>query len=336
MKSIGIKKDLPITHSIYYLLTPKFLRGLPIIFWGSFSILAFGIATFLVRQFGENVSLETIAAFCSLFTLIPMSHIQDYRRFYILIEDYIDLYKLDSNNSEILWSMLNKIFAIKNPTMWVVSITANIICTVILMYLGLPFRSTLVNLLAIIAFEIIVFFGGQSAYTTLADLTLLKKFASLSPRMDFLATFPLKLKEFSTAYYLNSSLHILLIYVMLLVMVFRGPYSISLVLTLLLVVIALLPTTYIGYFFYQVHKIMVVIKQRNIEIIEDKIRNHWKNNFDQGIDKEKIECLEKLLEIRDKIQQMSEWPWDITGSVGFFVSTGISVTQTVLAIMSIM
>lgn len=327
-------KNSTITHSIYYVLTPNFLRKLPIVFWGGISILAFGIATFLIQQFSENMSLETVAAFCSLFTLIPMSHIQDYQRFYQLIEKLIDLFKLDSKIQVNIYFKLNRIFSLKNPVMWMVSLTANMACTAILLYLGLPFKSTLLNVLAMIGFEVIVFFGGQSVYTTLADLNLLREFASISPRTGFLTTFPLRLQEFSTIYYLNSSFHILLIYVTLLLMVFRGPYPVSFILMALLVTVALLPTTYILYFVYQIHMIMISIKQKNLETLDRKIGDYWKTHFEKAdLSNEETECLGKLLELRMKIQHMSEWPWDIPGSIGFFISTSISITQTIFAIL---
>ena len=98
MNTVGLEfKDLNVTHSIYYILTPKFLRKMPLAFWGGVSIVAFGVAISIMKIFNESMSIESTAAFCSLFTLIPMSHIQDYQRFYRLIEEFIDLFKLGAN-----------------------------------------------------------------------------------------------------------------------------------------------------------------------------------------------------------------------------------------------
>jgi hypothetical protein len=325
-----------VTHSIYYRVVPRFLRKCPFVFWGGISVILAAVALFLLWESGESLSIEAAIAFFGLFALIPMSHIGDYQRFYKLMESFIKLFELDSKEREHIWTKLNKIFALKNPIMWGTSISINVVCTAVLMHIGLPLMSNLLNVLVLIGFEIVVFFGGQSVYTTLADLHLLNEFASISPRTHFFKSFSPRLREFCTNYYLSSSLHILSIYVAVLVMVIRGPYGTPPVLMLLLVVVALLPTVYVVYFLHQIHRIMLVIKQRNLEILDRKIGSYWESSFEkEPIESKILECLEKLLELREKVEQMSEWPWDISGSIGFLISTGVSMAQIVFTILNL-
>lgn len=341
-----------ITHSIYYRMVPRLLRKCPLVFWGGVSAILTAVALFLLSKFGESLSAETVIAFCSLFALIPMSHIEDYRRFYKLMENFVALFELNSEEREHIWTKTNKIFVLRNPIMWVTAILTNVLCTAMLTYLDLPFRSNLLNVLAIIGFEFVVFFGGQSVYTTLADLRLLSEFASISPRTRFFKSFPLRLQEFSTGYYLRSSLHILLSYVAILIMVIRGPYGVSSILMLLLVVVALLPTSYIVYFLFQIHRVMLALKQRNLDVIDEEIRSLWNgklavfqaNGSTQPVLKNELlpeklktmECIGKLLDLRERVTRMRDWPWDIQGSIGLFISTLIGVVQVVVAVLPVL
>jgi hypothetical protein len=325
-----------ITHTIYYRLIPKRIRKYYLAFWTSLSILGAGVSLLLVQVAGEYFSVFAIAAFWSLLIIIPVSHITDHENYHRVIRGLNALYETELLPQVEYEQELHLIFSVRNPLMWVLVLMINIGFTIVIVMLGLPFKSTLLNLAALLAFESIVLMGGQSTYTTLAEIVLLHRIASALPPKRFYSDMSVRLRELSTTYYLTSSFHILLVYFAILILVLTGPYAIQPILVLALVVLAALPTIYILVFVFQVHRIMLAFKAKSLEVVDELIR-HYSNCLSDstgtiGDHAERLNHFGMLLDLRDRTKKTKEWPWDIPSGIGLFITSSIGIAQFVLAI----
>jgi hypothetical protein len=301
----------------------------------------------LILASGERISLAVVVSFWALLAIIPVSHLDISNRFQIISRDLIELLEYDSNEfGDWYQRQLVDIFCANKLSMWLIVIFANVSCTVVILFLGLPLQSTILNILALISFQLIVFFGGQSVYTLLMELRLLSQIANRSPRPYFYQAKPVALRELLLLY-MRSSTYILFVYVAILIMVLTGPYGTPPILIMVLVGVAIFPTVYILYSVYHIHILMVKLKERTLAVIDDEIRRvitknskavikeHLSSHSSESQPDLDLDYLAKLMDIRDKAEKMKEWPWNFEGRVLFVISFLTSTIQVVTAVRSL-
>jgi len=336
-------------YSSYYYLVPKGFRKHYTVFWIVLSIAAATVALVMLRALGEILSLETVIAVWSLLVVIPVSHLNISNEFHAMASDLKTFFKCDANEFRKWYQeRLQSIFSAKSPVMWTTAILTNIVCTAIVVQLGLPLQSSWLNALALIVFEVVAFASGQSVYTLLAELRLLKQFTNFAQCPHFYQSMPATLRKLSTMY-LKSSVYILLVYLAVLIAIVRGPYGIPPILMLVLVGIAVFPTIYIMYSVFQIHLLMVKLREGTLAIIDKRIQQVLAENWIiiSGVDSEfvdsdvdepdldKVNCLAKLMDLRDKVEKMREWPWNFEGRITFTVSILTSIVQVVVAVQDL-
>lgn len=332
--------------SMYFHLTPKPFRKIYALFWVGLAGLLTILSYILLSWKNEQISPIMVLSFWSLMAIVPISHLdmsQDFSNVAKHLGEFFDL----EEEKFLGWykKQIDGIFSARNPVMWGVSILANVVCTVVVLYLGLPLKSTILNFLAMISFQVVVFFNGESIYALLAELLLLKQLVELTPRPHFYQSVPSAVRRLTTLY-LKSATYILLVYLAVLITVATGPYGIPIVLMLVLVGIAVFPAVYILYIMSQLHKLMVKIKEGTLAIIDQKIseilKGDWINNDEKKVlgdieidrsEIDRVEYLSKLMDIRDRAEKMREWPWDLKSRVTFLISLLTGAVQVVAAVL---
>lgn len=334
------------TKSMYFDLTPRRFRDNYILFWGGVAGLLTIFSYVILSWETEQISPIMVFSFWSLMAIVPISHLDMSRDFSNIAKCLGDFFDLEEEKF-LGWynKQIDGIFSARNPVMWGVAILVNTVCTVVVFYLGLPLKSTILNVLAMISFQVVVFFNSESIYALLAELLLLKELVDRSPRPHFYQSVPSAVRRLTTLY-LKSATYILLVYLAVLVTVATGPYGIPIVLMLVLVGIAVFPAIYILYIMSQLHKLMVKIKEETLAIIDQKIsetlRGDWINSDDKKIlgdieidrsEIDRVEYLSKLMDIRDRAEKMREWPWDLKSRVTFIISLLTGAVQVVAAVL---
>jgi hypothetical protein len=193
--------------------------------------------------------------------------------------------------------------------------------------LGMPFRSGILNCLALFGFMLLIVICGQGVYMMLDLLITIRQVTHRQPNVPFFRLPHPAITELSDQCAL-ASLALAVAYIALVVAISQGPYGLSVEMQAWLAALAFFPISMFFWSLIQVRALMRSVKQSQLEIINAEIeRNLQKVLKGEGI--EDVQRLESVMDIQSKVQAVHEWPIAVQGALTFVVTSATLAIQII-------
>ena len=305
----------------------------PLLFWPSLSLIVFFVGDFLIYQSGENRYLGTQTLFAITVTAIPLSFIwlsNNYQTNLNSLSGYF--WDTKDEFEEWLDVRVKRIFALRSRKARFFILATTILAVITVFFLGLPFKSTWLNILGLMGFVFIAGLNGHAAYGFLDMMYTLKEIASRPVKSPFYFPAELAVSKLQS-YYSTTTLLVTSGYILLAASVWEGPYGITPQMQIWLIISAFYPLAMFFWSFFQIHIIMQHIKHANIQVVNHEIQKLLPRALEEKKDGS-MKQLTSLIELQDKMASMKEWPIEIQATITFTVTLVTAIIQIVIAIVN--
>jgi hypothetical protein len=311
-----------------------FIKKMPYwIFWPLVAIISFIFGYGLLFFTGENIYHFTLLIFCSYIGLFQPILIWGSHSFQSRLNNLSNIFWEDTQEFNNWYIQTHKkIFLIESfqAKLLISFILIMGIFTIIL--LGLPFDCVYVNIIAIIWFSYVLFFSGHCAYVFIAFLFTLHEVVAKTPHLPFFQFSHPAIVDFQNLY-LATSILVTSGYFTLIIAIMMGPYGLINELQLWLSILAVYPILLFSWTYLESHKLRRIIKFQHIETINYKVQGVLKK-VDENCNMIEIEKLEKVMDIQNKVQLVSEWPFNLQGIGTFIIALATAIVQIITILNS--
>ena len=218
------------------------LRILPsFIYWSLLSAVAFIVGDLLIATYGERRMLWTQAAFAALVAALPLSGHYSALAFRKMVLG-LGPVLWDGQQSCIQWlePRVRQIFTLSVWSSKIVTGLIVVLGLVTVVFLGLPFVSLEINVLALLYFTILLAMCGHAAYVVFRLAEVLIELTGRTPRLPFFLFPHPSIAQLST-FHLGVSAAVAFGYGLVTMAVFRSPYGMQPLLAIWLTVLAFYP-----------------------------------------------------------------------------------------------
>jgi hypothetical protein len=191
--------------------------------------------------------------------------------------------------------------------------------------LGLPFKSWVLNAIAVVGFGWFLTMCAQTVYTSFYLLITLGQFVRGPLHAPFYMMFHPAISILQN-YFMTSAFTISILYAGLVAGVWQGPYGFNAVLVLWLSAVAFYPISLFSISLFQVHILLQRGKQKDIEAIGEKIQTAFQS-LKSAQSLEDIERLEKLMTLQEKVNNMREWSFDVVTAITLIAALTATLVQ---------
>jgi len=305
-------------------------------FWPLVGLTVYAFGEFLFWITSEPTSYLWVRVHIGIFSFttsaIPMTHISIADNFYNITQR--TLMPL-AENREKMKCLINTAYRITFTTLTrgsvLVVLLITISASITIINQGIPFASTVLNNLALLAFIIIASFCGKALYVTIAMLYWLRRLVRQPMASTFFLINSEGISDLQWLYFRLGFL-ITLLYTLLGVAVWAGPYGFNPLLLGWLTALALYPISLFIVSVILIHRMIKVLKAKQIiavsRLVDDISKRILCNDSLNNISLS--DTLLTLMDIQARLQGMKEWPIGIPGFLPFLVPP---LVQIILIIM---
>lgn len=306
----------------------------PAWFWLFFGLALFSIGVYFVRLDDLPGYWIIWAFYAQGYMFWPIILIWIYKNFLQIIEFQKDIFWVNDKEYT-LWieNQVKRIFSFESLSVKITVIIIPIIVpfAIYLSLLQYPGNSKLLYVLTGIGIAPLGFIGGQAAYIL---LNLLQCLVELSKRQVNVPFYHLPNPNISRlqGYYSNLTVIVTAIYIHLLTGLWLSPVGFPPIIIIIMTIGGFYP---LGLFLFTViytHKITLRIKQAHLSIINEEVHETLiraiKSKSSSG-----YEILKHVMEVQDKIQNIREWPFDLSGTITFIITLVTAIAQLVFTII---
>lgn len=306
-------------------------------FWIFIGVLAFSSSEAIIRAFDEKRFLPFIALRIIMsivwagfpIILTWMSH-----NFFNAMHYASDVFwKNTVEFTEWLEERQIRIFTFRSGYSKLIAVFIGISVTLTYSLNGMPLQNTLPIIYFLTTGTILAIMGGQTAYVVIDLLVTLAELIKKDAQIPFFRL-PHPAITRVQNYYATAALFSTAGYISLVVAGMQSPYGLFHpgVITWLSV-LAFFPLALFVLSSYQIHVLMVRIKQSQLEMVNDQIQKLFLlNSRKSGI--KTYDQLEKAMNIQTKIQSMPEWPLSLTSIFSFLVTAATAIIQIVIPLIN--
>ena len=303
------------------------------IYWPFVGLLSFIIGNIPLYFYKEKTFIITQALFAFGISFIPCAYIWMAKNFRLVIDKVSNLYWKDSKEY-LGWSIeqKNRIFTLKSKNSKIVVFLIFTLGMYTIFKMGLPFNNKVTKILAISYFLLILLVYRQGAYILIDLLITLKRISKKEIIKESSITDQISVLKLQN-YYLKINLLTTIGYFSLYFAIFYSPYGINPIMQIWLLILAIYPIGMFFWTFYQIHNIMMNIKNKNAEQIEKIISMQYELVIKKS-NKENLENYKTILEIYKEIQSSKEWPIDLAGIITFLLTITATTIQVIISIIT--
>jgi hypothetical protein len=205
----------------------------------------------------------------------------------------------------------------------------------VIVYVGLPYDSTISNIAYLISVQVMIFVGSHALYALLGMLYTLYEITDFPLKVPFYANRHRSILCLSNAYNIGAFLT-LVDYIWLLTMVYLAPWlRLDYVPLVALSIVGFYPLAMFLVSFFQIHAILKKIKQNHIDMINQQIEVCYRK-LESRPSKDRLEELQKLMDIQEKVEKRPDWPFDIGNISTFIVSLIIPSVNVALSVFGLL
>ena len=324
-----------VSRSIYWHLT-LFLKSKYVLYWLLVATVVLSLSEIVLRVFGEPHFMWTEIFFAYfIISAIPVGNLIAANIFIELTDTLSPMFKLEEGSfSSWITQEGRKVFDVRYFPMWATSLSINVLGTLTLVVAGLPFKSEIANIFALIAIQPIFFFCGQAAYFLVAMMIFQYRVAKLPLSIPFFEYCHRAIYELSSYSY-SLALFVLIQYVGLFFAIHFGPYGNSVFMIPWLISLAVTPIISFSWGVYQIHILQREIKLKHIESITSEVQKLFEE-FISNPTLNNIDRLSKTIEIQRNVEQIKEWPLSLQTIITLILATVAAISQILIAISSLL
>lgn len=308
-------------------------RSIPYyVFWPLVSVISFVGWQLLGWAFQEATYVGAQLVFVGWLSLGPVLFVASSHGFQATMEDLSPLL-WDTSDSFRQWldSRTEQVFTFRTWCARLVT-TVVVVAGMVTVCWALPFRSVMLNVLALITFAGVLFLSGHTAYFILALLVTLRDVTHRTPNLPFYGL-PHPAIDRLQDYYFSASSFIALGYGSLVVAVWQGPYGFNLEMQVWLGVLSLFPLSMFLWTTGQVHVLIRNAKRLHLKSINAEVQYALQRVLD-GTESEQVERLIKLMDVQGKVQSAKEWPFALGSALAVITSLAPLAVQVAIAVLS--
>jgi hypothetical protein len=322
--------------------TPRSTYAKPIIskkipYWLQWPLI--GLITFITHQilvyyFNERDYFLT-SAFLSIFIcLLPIIYAVGPVAFFDSVKPLIPIIDEKLGFDRWLHTRIERIFTFKSTYSRILTITVVIAGAITVNITEPLYTSNATKIFDFSAFILLLFICGQGAYVALDLIVSIKEIVNMPLVMSFYAKQSSIIKHIQRYFYFLT-IKVTLIYAMLAIAVWAGPYGLNRAMQAWLIVLSLYPIGMFLWFFFQIHVLMLNIKQSQIIMANKEVQKLW-GQVVRGDKFDVADDLTKMMDIQDRVEKFKEWPIQLGSTITFLVTLAAAVTQTVIAVVQIL
>ncbi len=180
------------------------------------------------------------------------------------------------------------------------------------------YHSVFPNIIVYVLILLGALVGSHGVYFVFATLYFLSQFVKYPINVPFFTIQNEELK-YIQGFYFRAALVVLFCYFYLIYMVWSTPFSFSGLILFWLSFAGFCPLVLFLWSYFQIHILMVRIKQSFINICSSKIQIVMKE-LDNNLSSDNVDKLLKLMETQSNVEKLSEWPININSSITFLVT----------------
>ncbi len=226
----------------------------------------------------------------------------------------------------------NRIFTLSTWQSIVFTFMIVILGIITVLFLGLPFSSSVLKALSLIGFSWVLFICGHGAYICVDLLFTLYEVAHKKPSIPFFRMEHPAIAKLQNLYYFVA-LTITLGYISLTITIWQSPYGLVFLLQIWLTILSLYPLSIFFWTFFQTHHLLKNIKLSHLEIINDEVIKALSQvQKKKGL--QDAEYLEKMMSIQGKVQSTKEWPLAGQDTITFLITFITVIVQLTVSILS--
>jgi hypothetical protein len=298
------------------------------LFWPLLGVIGFLLGELLINIFADRHFLITQLLFGLGVGILPLSFIGFSHSLQKVILQ-ISRFFWDDEDEFLDWleNRIQRCFTLRFWPSRLVTGSVIVLGSGTVLFLGLPFKTTLLNILAYIGFSFVLIICGQIMYMISDSLIILRELINRPIKIPFYFLPHPAINELQN-HYMMLSFFTIVTYIILVISIWQGPYGINIEMQVWLTVLAIYPISILFWVFSSVHKLMKRIKFANIEIINAKIQIALHTISE----KKEIEVLDSLMDVQRKVQSLPEWTINISGGVTFIISVLTLIAQIMITV----
>jgi hypothetical protein len=222
------------------------------------------------------------------------------------------------------------IFGLQTRTAWAAVFGVELAGLATLLGSGLPFQSPLLNVACFVLYAALLWLCGQAAFTFVQLLRLLTDMGSREVYVPF-SRIPHPAVSALQRYYSGVAFLTVLGYVLLVGAVWEGPYGLSLAMIAWLSILAAFPIAATTWSFLQIHALLDRAKQHHLDDANELVVAAMRAAQTTGTASD-LEAVHKALEVQDRVQRLSEWPFALSSTLAFAAALSAGTAQVAIAL----
>ncbi len=299
--------------------------------------LALIIEELLLHTSGESSSLlfRILITYCSftIFPIVPIYFSHEFR--FTLHKTKSFLIPPNINNYESWVSKkTDDFFSLKS---WPVQLSVFILGTSIMatiLSFPKPYTAVFPNIIVYLSMLPGVYIGSHGVYFVFYILYFLSQYVKYPINVPFFMIQNEELK-YIQAFYFRTALLVLFCYSAVIVLtIWPNPFSFSGLVLFWLSFLGFCPLILFLWSYYQIHILMLRIKQSFINICSSKLQTAMKE-LENKLTTDAVDKVLKLMETQSRVEKLPEWPININSSITFLVTLILPLTSFVFDIFKI-